>query len=112
MSRGKSKDVVGQVRLRHASATSGDLRGFCALRFFLERSHFVAPTSLPKPAKGTTMDHFEHERLDVYKAVLDFLNLADEVVEHLPRGRGNLSDQLQRASTSILLNLAEGAGEF
>jgi four helix bundle protein len=58
------------------------------------------------------MDHFEHERLDVYKAVLDFLTLADEVIEHLPRGRGHLSDQLQRAATSILLNLAEGAGEF
>jgi four helix bundle protein len=35
-----------------------------------------------------------------------------DVIEHLPRGRGNLGDQLQRASTSILLNLAEGAGEF
>ena len=58
------------------------------------------------------MDHFEHERLDVYKTTIDFLALADEIIEHLPRGRGYLSDQLQRASTSILLNLAEGAGEF
>ena len=38
--------------------------------------------------------------------------LADEIVEHLPRGRAYLADQLQRASTSIPLNIAEGAGEY
>ena len=43
---------------------------------------------------------------------LDFLALADEVVSALPRGRGHLADQLSRASTSIVLNLAEGAGKF
>jgi four helix bundle protein len=62
--------------------------------------------------KEVRLDHFEHERLDVYKAILDFLGVADDIIAHLPRGRGHLSDQLQRASTSILLNLAEGAGEF
>jgi len=33
------------------------------------------------------------------------------VLETLPRGRGHLSDQLTRASTSIVLNVAEGAGK-
>jgi four helix bundle protein len=33
-------------------------------------------------------------------------------VERLPRGRAYLADQLQRAATSIALNIAEGAGEF
>ena len=55
---------------------------------------------------------FAHEKLDVYNFALDFLVLADELVEHLPRGRGHLADQLSRASTSIVLNLAEGAGKF
>ena len=55
---------------------------------------------------------FAHEQLDVYKLALDFLALADEVVAQLPRGRGHLADQLARASTSIVLNLAEGAGKF
>jgi four helix bundle protein len=55
---------------------------------------------------------FDHERLDVYQLSLDFLALADDVVEHLPRGRGHLADQLTRASTSIVLNIAEGAGKF
>ena len=37
---------------------------------------------------------------------------AADIVEYLPRGRSALADQLQRASTSISLNIAEGAGEF
>ena len=58
------------------------------------------------------MREFDHEKLDVYVAAIDFVALADEVVEHLPRGRAYLADQLQRAATSIALNIAEGAGEF
>ena len=55
---------------------------------------------------------FAHEKLDVYNLALDFLALAEDLIEHLPRGRGHLADQLSRASTSIVLNLAEGAGKF
>lgn len=52
----------------------------------------------------------DHERLDVYHLALDFLVFADQVIEGLPRGRSHLADQLSRASTSIVLNIAEGAG--
>lgn len=58
------------------------------------------------------MTAFDHERLDVYQAAIDFVALADDLVERLPRGRAYLADQLQRAATSIPLNIAEGAGEF
>jgi four helix bundle protein len=58
------------------------------------------------------MNDFDHEKLDVYVAAIEFVALADEIVEHLPRGRAYLADQLQRAATSIPLNIAEGAGEF
>lgn len=57
---------------------------------------------------GMTLDH---ERLDVYRLALDFLVFAHQVLETLPRGRAHLSDQLTRASTSIVLNIAEGAGK-
>jgi four helix bundle protein len=55
---------------------------------------------------------FDHERLDVYKVALDFFDIADGIVEHLPRGRGAVRDQLARASLSIVNNIAEGAGKF
>jgi four helix bundle protein len=38
--------------------------------------------------------------------------LIDEIIEQLPRGRGYLADQFQRAALSVPLNIAEGAGEF
>jgi four helix bundle protein len=49
--------------------------------------------------------------LDVYHLALDFLVLANGVIEALPRGKGHLADQFTRASISIVLNLAEGAGK-
>ena len=58
------------------------------------------------------MQDFVHEKLDVYKAALAFLETADRILEEVPRGRGHLGDQLDRAATSIVLNVAEGAGEF
>ncbi len=58
------------------------------------------------------MDHFDHEQLDVYQRAIEFVVLADGIVENLPRGRAYLADQLHRAATSIPLNIAEGAGEF
>ncbi|HVZ32635.1 MAG TPA: four helix bundle protein [Polyangiaceae bacterium] len=53
----------------------------------------------------------DHERLDVYHVSLDFVVFANQIIESLPRGRSHLADQLTRASISIVLNLAEGAGK-
>jgi len=36
----------------------------------------------------------------------------DQIQELMPAGRAHLKDQLDRAGTSIVLNIAEGAGEF
>ena len=55
---------------------------------------------------------FDHEKLDVYKVSITFVLLIDELVKVLPRGRSYLVDQLQRAGSSITLNIAEGAGEY
>src|SRR5215471_12604312 len=54
----------------------------------------------------------DHERLDVYQLALDFLVMANGIIEALPRGRSHLADQFTRASTSIVLNVAEGAGKL
>jgi len=39
------------------------------------------------------------------------MEVADRLITSLPRGRGHISDQLARASLSITLNIAEGAGK-
>ena len=54
---------------------------------------------------------FDHEKLDVYQRCLDLLDLIDEIVDQLPPGRAHLKDQIDRAATSVVLNIAEGAGE-
>jgi len=55
---------------------------------------------------------FDHERLEVYQLALRFLAVANLIASRLPRGRSYLADQLRRAATSIVLNIAEGAEEF
>ncbi|MCE9555584.1 MAG: four helix bundle protein [Planctomycetes bacterium] len=54
---------------------------------------------------------FSHEKLEVYRESLSFAawlsNLLDGAVRF-----GDVKDQLDRASTSILLNIAEGNGKY
>jgi four helix bundle protein len=54
---------------------------------------------------------FDHEKLDVYQASIQFVSWADELLEQLPKSLA-VTNQLDRASTSIPLNLAEGNGKF
>ena len=54
---------------------------------------------------------FDHERLDVYQLSLDFLALADDAVEHLPRGRGHLADQLSSSGDFHRAQHRRGSGE-
>ncbi len=54
----------------------------------------------------------DHEKLDVYYISIEFVIFSDAIIEHIPRGRGYLSDQLQRAALSISLNIAQGNGEY
>jgi len=54
----------------------------------------------------------EHHKLDAYNVALEFVPRAFVIAGGLPRGLGDLADQLRRASTSIALNIAEGAGEY
>ncbi len=55
---------------------------------------------------------FEHQRFKVYESAGVFVTVAHELISTLPPGNATLSDQLRRASISVCLNIAEGAGEF
>ena len=54
----------------------------------------------------------DYEKLDVYRISLEFVVTTVEIRDRLPRGSGELVDQFKRASFSIVLNIAEGAGKL
>lgn len=54
---------------------------------------------------------FDHEKLRVYQEALGFASWAEAILERAKKSRP-LHDQLDRAKTSILLNIAEGNGRF
>ena len=51
------------------------------------------------------------EGFAVYRKAIEFLGLASNILDALPRGNATLADQLRRCSLSIPLNIAEGAGK-
>jgi len=53
----------------------------------------------------------DHEKLDVYQLSLEFFTWTLPVLEIIPAGAA-VRGQLDRASTSIPLNIAEGNGKF
>ncbi len=54
---------------------------------------------------------FDHEKLDVYREAIAFCGWAGEILAQIS-ARAAVKDQLDRASTSIPLNIAEGNGKF
>ena len=54
---------------------------------------------------------FDHEKLHAYQHSLAFLKWVTPLLDTLP-GRLSVADQLDRASTSIPLNIAEGNGKY
>lgn len=56
---------------------------------------------------------FDFEDFPVYKDAIKFIQEVDVFLESVPqKGNIRMIDQLQRASTSIALNIAEGAGRY
>jgi four helix bundle protein len=69
--------------------------------------------SWPAPVPPALADRgsapwLEIDKLDCYRVALEFLSVVPGLVP--ARGCADLRDQLERASTSIALNIAEGAG--
>jgi four helix bundle protein len=54
---------------------------------------------------------FDHEKLSVYQEAIKFIAWSDELLETLPKNLA-VYNQLDRAATSIPLNIAEGNGKY
>ena len=65
------------------------------------------PAFLPCRYRGM----LDYEKLDVYQCALRFAALVFQILQKIPRGHSELADQLKRATLSIPLNIAEGAGK-
>ena len=55
--------------------------------------------------------YFDHERLDVYQESISFCGWVGDLLNAIT-GKTAAKDQLDRASTSLPLNIAEGNGKF
>lgn len=55
--------------------------------------------------------YFDHERLVVYQKAIKFVAWVSKLLNNLDRP-GDVKDQIDRASTSIPLNIAEGNGKY
>lgn len=55
--------------------------------------------------------YFDHEKLDVYCESIDFCGWVGDFLNSIS-ARAAAKDQLDRASTSVPLNIAEGNGKF
>ena len=56
------------------------------------------------------MEQYKFQKLQVYQLALAYVDMVYELSKRLPeRERFNLSSQIERAATSIALNIAEGS---
>jgi four helix bundle protein len=55
--------------------------------------------------------YLDHEKLKVYHLSLEFIEVVDQIISYQTK-KTTASENLERASTSITLNIAEGNGRF
>ena len=77
------------------------------LRFFV----VAFPTRHRHRHRHPINRRLDHEKLEVYQVSLAFITWLEPILQKLPKSL-SVTDPLDRASTSIPLNIAEGNGKF
>jgi four helix bundle protein len=67
--------------------------------------------TLSRNQSSSMARQFDHEKLKVYQAAIQFVAWSTELAAQI-RSKAAVKDQLDRASTSIPVNIAEGNGKF
>jgi four helix bundle protein len=62
--------------------------------------------------KRGPVQRFSFRNLDVYHYAMEMVKEVNRLVRDIPRDHMDLVWQLRRAALSVLLNIAEGAGEY
>ena len=66
---------------------------------------------IPRSSLAVSQSQFDHEKLQVYQKAIAFVGFTEELLDTLPKSLA-IHGQLDRASTSIPLNIAEGNGKY
>src|ERR1035438_3145078 len=69
------------------------------------------PMLSTQPPMTTTKTFFDHEKLIAYRRSIQFVAWSSPLLEKLP-AKLAVSDQFDRASTSVPLNIAEGNAKY
>jgi four helix bundle protein len=77
---------------------------------FLALALALAP-ALIRRAMNTTQLYFDHEKLVAYQRSIQFIAWTSQALQNMPRKLA-VHDQLDRASTSVPLNIAEGNAKY
>src|SRR6476469_3458988 len=77
---------------------------------FLTLARALALTPPSAQSEGMR-PYFDHEKLKVYQAAIRFVTWSTDLLGGI-KAKAAAKDQLDRASTSVALNIAEGNGKF
>ena len=97
---------------RHAITVPSEYSATCRKPLQWSGSHFLdhelaLALALTQGTMNRSQIYFDHEKLVAYQRSFAFVAWASQLVEELP-ARLAVADQLDRASTSVPLNIAEG----
>jgi four helix bundle protein len=89
-------------RVKQAILKDGDQLQFGACIATFRQDHLTAPSKQEDSAMVSV----------VYQRSIDFIIKANDAIESFPKGQSALANQFRRASTSIVLNIAESSGRM